>query len=155
MNTNLPSAYRDLPSKSVEINPPLYPPPQWGTRVVYDETGKKQLEGCKWGEPDDEPPTSRLTLTAPLLGSDSDTDVNVDSDSDEGDSSILRGNDDWAQVSGPSPLFEDINLPVDMANIGMAQDGAGQPPTAPATDFASKDGWLAPMKFTGTSSEDA
>ena len=64
-------------------------------------------------------------------------------------------NDDWVQVSGPPPPFEDIILPVDMADIGMAQGGAGQPPTAPATDSASKDGWLAPMKFTGTSSEDA
>ena len=42
-----------------------------------------------------------------------------------------------------------------MANTGMAQDGTGQSPTAPATNFVSKDGWLAPMKFTGTSSEDA
>ena len=42
-----------------------------------------------------------------------------------------------------------------MANTGMAEDGTGQPPTAPATNFASKDGWLAPMKFTGTSSEEA
>ena len=37
----------------------------------------------------------------------------------------------------------------------MAQGNAGQPQTAPAADLASKDGWLAPMKFTGTSSEDA
>ena len=36
LNTNLPSAFKDLPSKSVEINPPLYPPPQWGTRIVYE-----------------------------------------------------------------------------------------------------------------------
>ena len=42
-----------------------------------------------------------------------------------------------------------------MADTSMAQNGTGQPPTAPATNFASKDGWLAPMKFTGTSSEDA
>ena len=42
-----------------------------------------------------------------------------------------------------------------MANTDMAQDGTGQPPTASATNFASKDSWLAPMKFTGTSSEDA
>ena len=42
-----------------------------------------------------------------------------------------------------------------MADAGLAQDDAGQPPTATATDFASKDGWLAPMKFTGTSLEDA
>ena len=42
-----------------------------------------------------------------------------------------------------------------MADTGMAQDGTGPQPTAPATNFASKDGWLAPMKFTGTSSEDA
>ena len=42
-----------------------------------------------------------------------------------------------------------------MATTGMAQDGTGQPPTTPATNFDSKDGWLAPMKFTGTSSEDA
>ena len=28
LKTNLHSAYKDLPSTSVEINPPLYPPPQ-------------------------------------------------------------------------------------------------------------------------------
>ena len=58
--------------------------------------------GCKWGEPEDEPSTSRLTPTAPLLGSDSDadsdtdvqdTDMIVDSESDEGDGSIRIGND--------------------------------------------------------------
>ena len=107
------------------------------------------------GEPDDEPPTKRVTPTARLLGSDTDVDVDSESDEDEGDSSILLENDDWVQVSVPPPLFEDINLPVNMANTGMAQDGTGQPPTAPATNFASEDGWLAPMKFTGTSSEDA
>ena len=78
MNTNLPSAYKILPSTSAEINQPLYPPPQWGTTVAYDD-----------------PPTSRLTPTAPQLGSDSDadsdSDVNVDSESDEGDGSILLG----------------------------------------------------------------
>ena len=42
-----------------------------------------------------------------------------------------------------------------MPNTGMAQDGTGQPPTAQATNFASSGGWIAPMKFTGTSSEDA
>ena len=89
-----------------------------------------------------EPPTSRLTPTAPLLGSDSDTDVSVDSESDEGDGSIPLGNDDWVQISRPSPSFEDTNLPVNMANVGMAQGDAGQPQAAPATDFASKDGWL-------------
>ena len=94
MNTNLPGAYEDLPGTSVEINPPLYPSPQWGTRVVYDETGKKQLVGCKWGEPDDEPPTKRVTPTAPLLESDTDVDVYSESDEDEGDSSILLENDD-------------------------------------------------------------
>ena len=36
----------------------------------------------------------------------------------------------------------------------MVQSNAGQPQTASAADFASKDGWLAPMKFTSTSSED-
>ena len=46
LNTNLPSAYKVLPSTSAEINQPLYPPPQWGTTVVYDD-----------------PPTSRLTPT--------------------------------------------------------------------------------------------
>ena len=85
----------------------------------------------------------------------SDTDVDVDSDSDVEDSSLLLGNDDVVQVSEPPPLFVDINLPVNMADAGMAQHGAVQPPVAPATDLASKDGWLAPMKFTGTSSEDA
>ena len=113
--------------------------------------------GCRWGEPDDEPPTSRLTPTAPLLGSDSDadsdtdvqdTDVIVDSESDDGDGSILLGNDDWEQVSGQLPSDEDIILPVDMADVGNAQGGADQPPTSPASDSVSKDGWLAPMKFT-------
>ena len=92
LNTNLPGAYKDLPGTLVEINPPLFSPPQWGTRVVYVETGKKQLVGCKWDEPDDEPPTKRLTPTAPLLGSD--TDVDSESDEDEGDSSIPLENDD-------------------------------------------------------------
>ena len=57
LNTNLPSAYKVFPSAPVKIN-----------------------------EPGDEPPTGRLTPTAPLLGSDSDTDVDVDSESDEEDS---------------------------------------------------------------------
>ena len=105
----------------------------------YDETGRKQLVGCKWGESDDEPPLKRVTPTAPRLGSD--TDVDVDSDSDSGDSSLLLENDDVLQVSEPPPLIVDINLPVNMADAGMAQDSAGQLPAAPATDFASKDGW--------------
>ena len=42
-----------------------------------------------------------------------------------------------------------------MVDALLAQDGAGQPPAEPAVDFASKDDWLAPMKFTSTSSEDA
>ena len=113
------------------------------------------MVGCKCGEPDDEPPTERVTPTAPLLESDTDVDVDSESDEDERDSSILLENDDGVPVNGPPPLFEDINLPVNMANTGMAQDGTGQPPTAPATNFASKDGWLGSMKFTGTSSEDA
>ena len=133
MNTNLPSAYKVLPSTSAEINQPLYPPPQWLT-------------------------------TAPLLGLDSDADSNtdvqdsdviVDSESDEGDSSILLGNDNWGQVSGQLPPFQDIILPVDMPDAGNAQGGADQPPTAPAADSVSKDGWLAPKKFTGTSVKDA
>ena len=81
--------------------------------------------------------------------------MDVDSDSDEGDSSLLLRNDDVVQVSEPLPQFVDINLPVNMADADLAQDGAGQPPAAPAMDFASKDSWLSPMKLTGTSSEDA
>ena len=101
-----------------------------------------------------------MTPTAPLLGSDSDTDVQdtdviVDSESDEGDSSIQLGNDNWGQVSGQLPPFEDIILPVDMADVGNAQGGSDQPPAAPATDSVSKDVWLAPKKFAGTSDEDA
>ena len=101
LNKNLPSAYKVLPCTSAEINQPLYPPPQWGTRVVYDE-----------------PPTSRLTPTAPLLESDSDadsdtdvqdTDVTVDSESDKGASSILLGNDDWVQVSEQLPPVRRYN----------------------------------------------
>ena len=79
--------------------------------------------------------------------------MDVDSDSDVGDSSLLLGNDDVVQVSEPPPLFVDINLSVNMADAGLTQDGAVQQPVAPATDLASKDGWLAPMKFTGTSSK--
>ena len=71
--------------------------------------------------------------------------MDVDSDSDEGDSSLLLGNDDVVQVSEPPPLFVDINLPVSTADAGLAQDGAGQPPAASATAFASKGGWLKPM----------
>ena len=59
------------------------------------------------------------------------------------------------QLSGPPLLIVDTNLPVNMADAGLAQDGADQPPAAPAMDFASNDGWLAPIKFIGTSSEDA
>ena len=45
---NLPGASKYLPSKFVEsINPPLYPPPQWGTTIVYDETGRTQLMGVR------------------------------------------------------------------------------------------------------------
>ena len=54
--------------------------------------------GCKWGEPDDEPPIGRVIPTAPSLQG-SDTDVAVDSDSDEGDSSLLLGTDDVVEVS--------------------------------------------------------
>ena len=42
-----------------------------------------------------------------------------------------------------------------MAEADQVQDGAGPPPATPAADFSSKDGWLASMKFTGTSAEDA
>ena len=116
---NLLGASKDLPSTSVEsIDPPLYTPPQWGSRVVYDDIGRKQLVGCKCGEPDDEPPIKRITSTSPLLRSD--TDVDIDSDSDEGDSSLLLGNDDVVQVSGSPSLFVDINLPVHMADAGLA-----------------------------------
>ena len=52
----------------------------------------------------------------------------------------------------------DINQLVAMADLGQAQapaDGGGQPSAAQASEISSKDGWLAPMKFSGTSSEDA
>ena len=52
----------------------------------------------------------------------------------------------------------DINQFVDMADLGQAKtpaDGGGQPPAAQASEVSSKDGWLAPMKFSGASSEDA
>ena len=44
-----------------------------------------------------------------------------------------------------------------MADQGQAQapaDGGGQPPAAQASEVSSKDGWLAPMKFSDTSTED-
>ena len=110
--------------------------------------------GCKWGEPDDEPPLGRVIPTAPSLQG-SDTDVAVDSDSDEGDRSLLVGNDEVVDVSEQPPLVVDINSSINMADVGLAQDGTGQPPAAQAADFSSKDGWLAPKKFTGTSAEDA
>ena len=34
-------------------------------------------------------------------------------------------------------------------------DGGGQPLAAQASNFSSKDGWLEPAKFSGTSSKDA
>ena len=52
----------------------------------------------------------------------------------------------------------DINQFVAMADLGQAQapaDGGGQPPAVQASEVSSKDGWLAPMKFSETSSEDA
>ena len=63
-------------------------------------------------------------------------------DSEEGDSSLLLKNVDVVQVSGQPPLFVDINMPVNMTDASLAYDGVGKPPAAPATDFASKDGWL-------------
>ena len=42
-----------------------------------------------------------------------------------------------------------------MADVGLEQDGTGQPPAAQAADFSPKDGRFAPRKFTGTSGEDA
>ena len=55
----------------------------------------------------------------------SDTDVNVDSDSDEGDSSLLQGNDDVVEVNEPPPVVVDINPSINMADVGLAQDGTG------------------------------
>ena len=106
--------------------------------------------GCKWGEPNDEPPIGRVIPTAPSLRG-SDTDVDVDSDSDEGDSSLLLDNDEVVEVSEPPPLVVDIKPSINMADVGLEQDGTGQTPAAQAADFSSKDGWLAPKKFTGTS----
>ena len=109
---------------------------------------------CKWGEADDELPIGRVKPTATFLQG-SDANVDVDSDSDEGDSSLLQGNDDVVEVSEPAPLVVDINLSINMADVGLGQDGTGQLPAAQAADFSSKDGWLAPRKFTDTSAEDA
>ena len=97
--------------------------------MVYDEKGRKQLVGCKWGKPDDEPPIGRVIPTAPSLHG-SDTDVDVDSDSDEGDSSLLLGKDDDIEVSEPPPLVVDINPSINMTDVGLAQDNTGQPPVA-------------------------
>ena len=110
--------------------------------------------GCKWGELDDEPPIGKVIPTAPSLQG-SDTDVDVDSDSHEADSSLLLGNDDVVEVSEPPSLIAAINPSINMADVSLAQDGAGQPPAVQAAGFSSKDGWLAPKKFTGTSAEDA
>ena len=66
--------------------------------------------------------------------------MDVDSDSDEGDSSLLQGNDDVIEVSEQPPLVVDINPSINMADVGLAQDGTGQPPTAQAADFSSKGG---------------
>ena len=55
-------------------------------------------------------------------------------------------------------MVVDINQLVAMADLGQAQapaDDGGQPPAAQASEVSSKDGWLAPMKFSGTSSEGA
>ena len=52
----------------------------------------------------------------------------------------------------------DINQFVAMADLGQAQapaDGGVQPPAAQASEVSSKDGWLAAMKFSDTSSDDA
>ena len=97
--------------------------------------------------------TGRVIPTAPSLQG-SDTDVDVDSDSDEGDSSLLQGNDDVVEGSEQPPLVVDINPSINMADAGLAQNGTGQPSAAQAADFSSKDGWLAPKKFAGTSAED-
>ena len=53
------------------------------------------------------------------------------------------------------PLVVDINPSINMADVSLTQDGTGKSPAAQAADFSSKDGWLAPRKFTGTSAEDA
>ena len=110
--------------------------------------------GCKWSESDNEPPIGRVIPIAPSLQG-SDTDVDVDSDSDEGDGSLLLGNDEVVEVSEQPTLVLDINPSIIMTDVGIAQDGTGQPPAAQIADFSSKDGWLAPKKFTGTSAEDA
>ena len=49
VSKDLLSASKDLSSTSVKtISPSQCPLPQWGTRVVYDNKGRKQLVGCKW-----------------------------------------------------------------------------------------------------------
>ena len=72
----------------------MYPPPQWRTRIVYDEIGRKQLMGLRGVNRTTNQPTKRVTPLAPLLGSDTDVDVDLESDEDEGDRSILLKNDD-------------------------------------------------------------
>ena len=125
VSTNLPSISKDLSSTSVKtISLSQYPLPQWGTRVVYDDKGRTQLVGCTLGEPDDETPIGRVIPTAPSLLA-SDTDVDVDSDSDEGDSWLLLGNDDVVEVSELLPLVVDIISSINMADVGLAQDGTG------------------------------
>ena len=110
--------------------------------------------GCKWGEPDDEPPIGRVIPTASSLQG-LDTNVDIDSYSNEGDSSLLLGNDDVVEVSEPPPLIADINHSINMADVGLAQDGPGQPPAVQVAHFSPKDGWLASKKFTGISAKDA
>ena len=60
--------------------------------------------------------------------------MDVDSDSVEGDSSLLLGNVDAVEVSEPPPLIAHINPSMNMADDGLAQDGASQPPAAQAVD---------------------
>ena len=91
-----------------------------------------------------------MTPTAPSY-----LDSDLDADSDTGD--VTRRRQDrrgkWITIT-----VVDINQFVAMADQGQAQapaDSGGQPPTAQASEISSKDGWLTPMKFSGTSSEDA
>ena len=127
------------------------------TRIVYDDNGRPQLVLCKWGETSEEPLTRRVTPTASSnLESDLDSHSDSDSVSDRGDGSLLPGDDGIVGVSGSPPLFVDKNQFVDMANprqVQAALDGGGHLPAAQASDFSSKDGWLAPTKLSETSSE--
>ena len=133
----------DLYSASVSgINPTL----GFGTRIVYDDKGKPQLVPSRWGEPNEEPLARKVTPTAPSY-----LDSDLDTDSDVGDGLLLLEDNGIVGVSGSPSLVVNINQFVAMADLGQAQapaDGGGQPSDPQASEVSSKDGWLAPMKFS-------